>query len=115
MKTDLLAGVLMPVLMCVGVLSAYAQTTTTTPESAPPAKVEAAPSAKAEMKTSAGKYMGQQAADEWRTSKFVGLNVYNGKNDKVGDINDLILGADGKALYAIVGVGGFLRGQAVSG
>jgi sporulation protein YlmC with PRC-barrel domain len=57
---------------------------------------------------SPGSFAVQQAADEWRSSKIVGLNVYNDKSEKIGDINDLILASDGKVGSAVLGVGGFL-------
>jgi len=45
---------------------------------------------------------------EWRASKLVGVNVYNEGNEKIGDINDVILDKSGKAEHVIIGVGGFL-------
>jgi sporulation protein YlmC with PRC-barrel domain len=45
---------------------------------------------------------------EWRASKLVGVNVYNEANEKIGDINDIILDKSGKAEKVILGVGGFL-------
>jgi sporulation protein YlmC with PRC-barrel domain len=45
---------------------------------------------------------------EWRASKLVGVNVYNENNDKIGDINDVILDKSGKVDNVILGVGGFL-------
>lgn len=45
---------------------------------------------------------------EWRGSKLVGLNVYNDANEKIGDINDIILDKSGKVENVILGVGGFL-------
>ena len=33
---------------------------------------------------------------EWRASKLVGVNVYNEANDKIGDINEVILDKSGK-------------------
>jgi sporulation protein YlmC with PRC-barrel domain len=45
---------------------------------------------------------------QWRSSKLVGLNVYNEKNEKIGDINDIILDKSGKVDNVILGVGGFL-------
>jgi sporulation protein YlmC with PRC-barrel domain len=44
----------------------------------------------------------------WRASKLIGLNVYNDSNEKLGDINELILDKDGKVSAVVVGVGGFL-------
>lgn len=46
--------------------------------------------------------------DKWRASKLIGLNVYNDQNEKLGDINELILDKDGKIGFVVIGVGGFL-------
>src|SRR3546814_8616442 len=40
--------------------------------------------------------------------KIMGNAVYNEKDEKIGDINDVVLASDGKAAYFIVGAGGFL-------
>jgi sporulation protein YlmC with PRC-barrel domain len=45
---------------------------------------------------------------EWRASKLVGLNVYNQANEKIGDVNEVILDKSGKVAKVILGVGGFL-------
>lgn len=45
---------------------------------------------------------------QWRSSKLVGLNVYNNNNEKIGDINEIILDKSGKVDDVILGVGGFL-------
>src|ERR1700709_943985 len=45
---------------------------------------------------------------EWRGSKLVGVNVYNDANEKIGDINDVILDKSGKVENVVLGVGGFL-------
>src|SRR5271168_1451909 len=45
---------------------------------------------------------------DWRASKLVGVNVYNEDNEKIGDINDVILDKSGKVENVILGVGGFL-------
>jgi sporulation protein YlmC with PRC-barrel domain len=42
-----------------------------------------------------------------RTSKVVGSSVYNDHNEKVGSIDDLLIGKDGK-ISAVLSVGGFL-------
>ena len=49
-----------------------------------------------------------QVASQWRASKLIGLNVYNGANEKIGDINEIIVAPDGKVAGVVVGVGGFL-------
>ncbi len=45
---------------------------------------------------------------EWRASKIIGLNVYNDQNEKLGDINEMMVDASGKVLGYVIGVGGFL-------
>jgi sporulation protein YlmC with PRC-barrel domain len=67
-----------------------------------PNKTAAADSAAADRSASAHK------EGEWRASKLVGVNVYNDANEKIGDINDVILDKAGKVENVILGVGGFL-------
>ncbi len=76
--------------------AAYAQTAQT----AQPAD-RAAPAAT----TSSDKMM---LKGKWRASKLMGLDVYNEANEKLGDVNELILDKDGKVNAVIIGVGGFL-------
>jgi sporulation protein YlmC with PRC-barrel domain len=45
---------------------------------------------------------------KWRASKLMGLDVYNEANEKLGDVNELILDKDGKVAAVVIGVGGFL-------
>jgi sporulation protein YlmC with PRC-barrel domain len=45
---------------------------------------------------------------QWRASKLIGHVVYSSKNENIGEINDLIVSADGKITHVILGVGGFL-------
>ena len=49
-----------------------------------------------------------QREGEWRASKLAGVSVYNESNEKIGDVNDVILGKSGNATKVILGVGGFL-------
>ncbi len=44
----------------------------------------------------------------WRTSKVVGLGVYNEKNESLGSINDLLMDKSGNVKAVVIGVGGFL-------
>ena len=77
--------------------AAYAQT-------AQPAD-RAAPAATTSPAASSDKMM---LKGKWRASKLMGLDVYNEANEKLGDINELILDADGKVHAVVIGVGGFL-------
>jgi sporulation protein YlmC with PRC-barrel domain len=45
---------------------------------------------------------------EWRTSKMIGLAVYNQQNEKLGDINEILMDNSGKVVGYVLGVGGFL-------
>jgi hypothetical protein len=45
---------------------------------------------------------------DWRTSKVVGLSVYNDNNDNLGSINDLLTDKNGNIKAAVLSVGGFL-------
>src|ERR1700716_498898 len=46
-------------------------------------------------------------ADGYRFSKLRGETVYNSTNEKIGTLDDLIVGKD-RVLFAIIQVGGFL-------
>ena len=48
------------------------------------------------------------AAPHWRSSKLIGVKIYNEQNERLGDINEIILDPAGKAMGYVVGVGGFL-------
>ena len=45
---------------------------------------------------------------QWRSSKLIGVNVYNDNNEKIGDIQELIVDKSGKVDDVVLGVGGFL-------
>jgi sporulation protein YlmC with PRC-barrel domain len=46
-------------------------------------------------------------ADGYRASKLRGAKVINSTNEKIGELDDLVVGKD-RVLFAIVQVGGFL-------
>jgi sporulation protein YlmC with PRC-barrel domain len=74
---------------------AYAQTAQPTNRAAPAA-------------TTAGSHEKMALKGNWRASKLMGLDVYNEANEKLGDINELILDKNGKVNAVVIGVGGFL-------
>ena len=45
---------------------------------------------------------------EWRSSKLIGVDVYNDANEKIGAIEELIVDKSSKVENVILGVGGFL-------
>ena len=77
--------------------------TTSSPSAAAPAAQKA--NNKADRQASAGQHIRD---DQVRASKFIGSNVYDKDNNKVGDISDVVIDPDGKVAHVIVGVGGFL-------
>ena len=76
--------------------AAYAQTAQPADRAAPAATTHPASSEKMMLK------------GKWRASKLMGLDVYNEANEKLGDVNELILDKDGKVSAVVIGVGGFL-------
>lgn len=122
MKSKLLSAIALPAMLAVGSATAMAQETNPPSPAAPaPAPAERAPEtvtptpspsatapAPRDTDKSASNFASSQSADEWRSSKLVGMAVYNRANERIGDINDLILGADGKVANVVIGVGGFL-------
>jgi sporulation protein YlmC with PRC-barrel domain len=48
------------------------------------------------------------AKSEWQASKLIHMNVYNGQNEKIGDIKELMLDKAGKVDVVAIAVGGFL-------
>jgi sporulation protein YlmC with PRC-barrel domain len=49
-----------------------------------------------------------QPAGQWLASQFIGQSVTNQAGERIGDINDLLFGKDGKIANVVIGVGGFL-------
>ncbi len=45
---------------------------------------------------------------QWRSSKVIGVNVYNANNENLGEINELLVDQSGKVQAVVIGVGGFL-------
>ena len=76
--------------------AAYAQQAQPADRAAPAASAPAASTEKMMLK------------NNWRASKLMGLDVYNEANEKLGDINELILDKNGKVNAVVIGVGGFL-------
>jgi sporulation protein YlmC with PRC-barrel domain len=45
---------------------------------------------------------------QWRSSKLIGVEVYNQANEKLGSVEDLIINTNGNIGSVVVSVGGFL-------
>jgi sporulation protein YlmC with PRC-barrel domain len=52
--------------------------------------------------------MYEMKAGQWRATKLSGVAVYNNNNERIGDVNELIVSRDGKIEAVVIGVGGFL-------
>lgn len=80
-----------------------------TPAPGAPATGAPAPGAPAAGDAQSGSAAMTEAITGWSVKdKIMGQAVYNEKNEKVGDVNDVVLASDGKAAYFLVGAGGFL-------
>ncbi len=44
----------------------------------------------------------------WRASEAIGQSVFNQGNERIGEIDELLIDGSGRVLAAVVGVGGFL-------
>src|SRR5512143_1196647 len=89
MRTFILGGLLASAML----VPALAQSNPPPAAPAPAAQTSTAPKAHGEM---------------WRSSKLIGLNVYNDQNEKLGDISEILLDKSGKVDGVVIGVGGFL-------
>ena len=91
MRINVVSGALLACTILAG--SAFAQTVT--PRNTAPAATAAKPAPISE-------------TGMWRASKLIGVNVYNEQNEKLGDINEVLMDRSGKVAGVVVGVGGFL-------
>jgi PRC-barrel domain len=53
-------------------------------------------------------YASQLTSANWRSTEIVGKPVYSRMEERIGEIDELILSNDGRVVAAVVGVGGFL-------
>jgi sporulation protein YlmC with PRC-barrel domain len=97
MKTTVAGAAASALLASVAFAQTPSATTDTTTNAAPSTPMTT--SATTDMSTMKG---------NWRTSKLVGLNVYNDNNESIGSINDLLTDKSGDIKAVVIGVGGFL-------
>ena len=83
-------------------------TPTPPPANAPDTGKTPGPSASAEPAKGDQTFVTQQAHNQWRSSKLVGVSVYGPDQKKVGSIRDILMDHDGNAQVIVVSVGGFL-------
>jgi sporulation protein YlmC with PRC-barrel domain len=94
LKTYLAAGLATAALMTGAALAQ------TTPAPAPSQSGSAA--------GAAGQLMTQMSKDMMRGSKLMGVDVYGSDNQKIGDIDEVLVDKEGKIQAVVVGIGGFL-------
>jgi len=82
-----------------------AQTSPSTSPTMPSSGTTAAPAGAMMDSTS---WMTQPQTGQWRTSQLEGLVVYNSNNERIGEINEMLVDNAGKIHAAVIGVGGFL-------
>jgi hypothetical protein len=95
MRTRTFAGSVVAAALLSSAAIAQTQTPPAPAPSATPAPSTAAPAPKL-------------STPHWRSSKMIGVAVYNEQNERLGDINEILLDGSGKVLGYVVGVGGFL-------
>src|SRR5215203_3072491 len=81
---------------------ALAQTTSGPSANQPAGRTQATQGA------SQGQVLTQASPDQWRSSKLVGLVVYGPNNERIGEINEVLVDRNGKVDAVVIGVGGFL-------
>jgi sporulation protein YlmC with PRC-barrel domain len=82
-----------------------AQTDTVTP---PASGSMGSQSGAATMGAASGEYLTQQSETQMSASDYIGKAIYNGENNSIGDVNDIIIEQNGGIAAVVVGVGGFL-------
>ena len=105
MKTMLLSAA------AIGLMAtaSFAQTTTTTPSTGtatPPAAT--APGAPAASPLAAAPSTTGSMSGDLLGSRLMDLNVKNAQDETVGEIDDIVIGADGRITHVIVSTGGVL-------
>lgn len=103
LKTHLTAGIAAAALMTGAALAQ------TTPAPAGGSSTAPAPTqTQSATMPSGGQFMTLMPANMMRASKLMGVDVYGSDNQKIGDIDEVIVDRDGKINSVVVGIGGFL-------
>ena len=102
-------------LLAIGASVALAQSPAYPPPATATDKTANMPAAKTPSTASENRstnYSGMKESRAWerthRASKIIGMDVVNGKGEKVGDVEDIVLDSKGNVAYAVVSTGGFL-------
>jgi sporulation protein YlmC with PRC-barrel domain len=95
---------------------ALAQTSTAPATTAPATTAPAttAPATTAPMSTTgasgsmSGQFMAMPERDHFRASKVIGVDIYGSNNERIGEVNEILLDRQGNVDALVIGVGGFL-------
>jgi sporulation protein YlmC with PRC-barrel domain len=55
-----------------------------------------------------GNFVERQQPGQFFASRLVGTTVYGSNNERIGDVNDVLMDREGRAQALVIGVGGFL-------
>ena len=53
-------------------------------------------------------FVPESKVGQWKASKLIGMKIYNGKNENIGQITELLLDHSGSVEAVVISVGGFL-------
>lgn len=71
-----------------------------------PSPTSPAPGASASI--GSDRFLAQQQPGQRLASDYMKKSIYGANNERIGDVNNLLLSADGQIVAVLVGVGGFL-------
>src|SRR5262249_14442690 len=69
---------------------------------------QTAPKPAAAAPAKSGEFITQAQEGQYRASKFIGVNIYNEKDENIGEVSEIIVDKNGAIPAIVVGVGGFL-------
>ncbi|MGE8941671.1 PRC-barrel domain-containing protein [Leptospira interrogans] len=100
-----------------GATAVSAQTTsppTTEPQTPPAAtspmapSTQTAPTSGASASTTGDRFLSQQQPGQRLATDYMKKSIHGANNERIGDVNNLLLSEDGQIVAVLVGVGGFL-------
>jgi len=81
---------------------------TSTPSATTSTPATSAPSSASASSSGGAQFMSQAQTGQWRASKLVGVDIYGSNNEKIGDVNEILIDKNGQPQAVVIGVGGFL-------
>jgi sporulation protein YlmC with PRC-barrel domain len=98
--------------LAAGLAAAALMTTAAVAQTSPAPAAGTSPTAtqtqSSTMPGGSGQFMTQMSADLIRGSKLMGVDVYGSDNQKIGDVDEVLLDKQGNVKAVVVGIGGFL-------